>query len=120
MAVKKMPNEVWATWLRVRGAWGRGKESFDSLMATLSGKQNEQLYDIVRYALYKDSYVQVLREKPELKQFLKSDEDRMCMIDIYEILSYRLRRSEPPPKIRSGAFAMRGDRIGRAAPTFGY
>lgn len=120
MAGKKVPNEVRPVWLRVRAAWGKGTDVFVSTMSTLSQKQNEQLYDVVRHAIYKDNYVQVLREKPELKEFLKGDEDRMCMMDIYQILSYRLRRSEPPPKTEKAAFAMKGGRIGRAAPTFGY
>jgi hypothetical protein len=120
MAGKKTPNDVWATWLRVRAAWGRGRDTFISTMSQLGQKQNEQLYDIVKCAVYKDSYVQVLRAKPELKDFLKSDEDRFCMMDVYEILSYKLGRREPPPKTEKGALAMKGDRIGRDAPMFGY
>ena len=58
--------------------------------------------------------------RPELKQFLKNDEDRLCMMDVYDILSYKLRRHEPTPKTEKGALAMKGDRIGRDAPIFGY
>jgi hypothetical protein len=42
------------------------------------------------------------------------------MMDIYEILSYKLGRHEPPPKTEKGALAMKGGRIGRDAPIFGY
>ncbi|MDD5340602.1 MAG: hypothetical protein PHV13_05135 [Candidatus ainarchaeum sp.] len=118
MAGKEIPNEARAAWLRVRAAWGRGSDVFSSTMSMLSQKENEQLYDIVRHAIYKDNYVQVLREKPELKGFLKGDEDRLCMMDIYQVLSYRLRRSEPPPKTEKAAAAMNAG-IGRN-PAFGY
>ncbi len=116
----KVPNEVRAVWLRVRAAWTRGRDVFVSTMSQLSQKQNEQLYDVVRHAVYKDNYVQALREKPELKEFLKGDDDRLCMIDAYDILAYKLHRREPPPRTEKGALAMKGGRIGRAAPTFGY
>ena len=120
MAGKKVPLELWAAWLRVRAAWGKGRDVFMSTMSLLGQKQNEQLYDIVKYAIYKDNYVQALRARPELKQFLKNDEDRLCMMDVYDILSYKLRRHEPTPKTEKGALAMKGDRIGRDAPIFGY
>jgi hypothetical protein len=118
-AAKKMPNDVRVLWLRVRAGWGRGREVFDNTMSQFSQKQSQQLYDVVRHAIYKDNYVQVLREKPELKEFLKSDEDRLCMMDAYAILSYKLGRSEPPPKTEKAILGMKG-RIGRSAPLFGY
>jgi hypothetical protein len=118
MAAKKIPNEVRAAWLRVRAAWGRGTDVFTSTMSMLSKKEMEQLYDVVRHSVYKDSYVQILREKPELKEFLKGDEDRMCMHDIYAILAFRMGKSEPPPKTEKAALAMKAG-IGRN-PMFGY
>lgn len=82
-------------------------------MDQVDRKQSEMLYDVVKHSLYKESYVEILHELPELRELVKSDEDRFFMHDIYAILSRRLGKSEPPPKTERGALAFRG-RIGRA------
>lgn len=119
MAVKKSPDEARVAWLRVRFAWARGRDAFLSAMTGLTKKEMAQLYDVVCHSLYKESYVQILRENPALKDFLKSDEDRLCMHDIYGILSVRLHRHEPLPEIEKATLAMKGG-IGRDVPRFGY
>lgn len=116
MAGKKLDAAVRAAWLRARAAWTRDRDTFASVMSLVDRKRSEGLYDVVRHSLYKESYVQMLRERPELREIVKSDDDRLCMHDMYEILSFRLGRKEPPPKTERAAVAIRG-RIGRKVTT---
>ena len=93
-----LTKEMKKTLLMLKTAWSRGRDTFSNTVSFLSTKQAEQIYQIVRHSVYKESYVQILREHPELREIIKNDDDRLCMHDIYEILSWRLDKNEPPPK----------------------
>ncbi|NYZ74032.1 hypothetical protein H0O00_02730 [Candidatus Micrarchaeota archaeon] len=107
--------ELRKTWIRVRSAWGMSFEAFNSTVSMLDKKHAEGLYDLVRHSLFKDNYAEILRGNPELREVLKNEEDRLCMHDIYEILSWKLGKSEPLPKEIRAREAMKGP-IGRASP----
>ncbi len=103
------------TWIRVRSAWNLSFEAFNNVVSMLDKKQSEALYDLVKHALFMANCADILRQHPELREVLKNEEDRLCMHDIYEILSWKLGRSEPLPKEIRAREAMRGT-IGRASP----
>ncbi|MBU0532627.1 hypothetical protein KKB44_03985 [Candidatus Micrarchaeota archaeon] len=110
-------NEVRRIWLKVRKSWNVSHAAFSNTVSFLSEKEANTLYDIVKLGLYKDSYAHILHEHPELKEIVKSDDDRLCMYDIYEVLSWRLRRKEKMPKNKEIIMRMKG-RIGREVPIF--
>jgi hypothetical protein len=56
----------------------------------------EKLYDVAKNALYVSSYVQILREHPDLKGLIVNDGDRFCMLDMYRTLSWRIGKKEKP------------------------
>lgn len=107
--------EVRRTWLNLRRAWALSGTAFRNTLSLLTRKQLEMLYELVRPALFKGSYVEILREHPELKEILKTDSDRTCMYAIYENVSWKLGRSEKPPKEIAIRMAM-VPKIGRSAP----
>ncbi len=94
-------------WFRIRRAWDINKIVFRETLAMLSDKQANELYDIVKYSLYTNSYAEIVIKHPELKVLLKNDDDRFCMHDIYEYLSWRLGRQEPSPPYSRPAERMR-------------
>ena len=53
----------------------------------MDNKQANALYDVVKFALFKDSYAQIVREHPEMRPLVQTDDDRLCMCDVYEALS---------------------------------
>ena len=108
-------NEIRRAWLRLRKAWGWSFEAFSNTLGLLNTKEANMLYDIVKHSLFKGSYVEIIREHPELREIVKTDEDRLCMHDIYEILSWKLGRKEELPPDRKISRAMKG-RIGREVP----
>ena len=107
--------ELRRIWITARKAWVTSYDSFHYTLSALSTKQADSLYDIVRVSLYRGSFVEILREHPELREMLKSDDDRICMHDIYESLSWRLGRKEEPPQDVKLKMGIKG-RIGRMAP----
>lgn len=104
-------------WLNLRRAWVTSFQAFSYALSQLDTRQSEAMYDMVKKALFKDSYAQIVQQHPELREFVRSDEDRICMIEIYEVLSWRLNRSEKPPPDRLAYRGMKG-RIGRNVPEF--
>lgn len=115
----KITPQLRRLWLTVRKAWVSSFQAFSNSLSSLDQKQAAMLYEVVKHSLFKDSYVQILRGHPELREFLKSDDDRLCMHDIYEVLSWRLSRKEKLPKDVEMAEKMKG-RIGRSVPEMPY
>lgn len=117
---KEAPKKIAVTvelrriWYRVRKAWDISLDAFGNTLTLLSDKEAEQLYELVRHSLFKGSYVEIIREHPELREIVRSDDDRICMHDIYEALSWRLGKSEALPKDVAVTMKMKG-RIGRDA-----
>lgn len=87
-------------WLKIRNAYNVSLESFGATISMMNEGEANAMYDLVKGALYKDNNAQIIKENPNLKEFLKNDEDRLCMIDIYTNLSWRLGKSEKAPKYR--------------------
>jgi len=87
-------------WLRVRKAYNMSMEAFGSVLSLLNEEEANEMYDLVINALYKDNVAEVVRANPKMREFVKTDDDRFCMYDIYETLSWRLRRKEEPPEYR--------------------
>ena len=118
-AERKGPIEITAEirrlWIRMRQAWVISYDAFNHSVAILDDRQANLMYDVVKHSLFKDSYAEVLRGHPELKELLRTDDDRLCMHDIYERLSYRLNRYEKLPADKMVYQAMKG-RIGRNMP----
>lgn len=109
--------ELRKIWFRIRNAWNLNLTAFANSISSLTQMQSEALYDIVKVSLYKGSYAEILREHPELKVLILSDEDRLLMHDIYENLSWKLGRKEPEPADVRLARRMKS-RIGRQMPDF--
>lgn len=107
--------ELRRMWFTLRNAWNMSLPAFANTLSSLSVKQANQLYDVVKVALFRSSYAEILHEHPELKPLIFSDDDRLFMHDIYENLSYRLDRREPEPQDLKLARGMKG-RIGRGMP----
>jgi len=111
----KITSQIRKGWFLLRNAWLHTLDVFSNQLAQISDKDAEELYKVVRCAVYKDSYAQILREHPELKELVKTDDDRYFMHDVYENLSWRLGKKEPLPKDKKLISAMKG-KIGRAVP----
>jgi hypothetical protein len=93
--------ELRRVWVRVRQSWVTSHASFSYGLSMLDKKQAGMLYDLVRRALFRNSAGDVLKAHPEIREFMRSDDDRMCMLDVYEALSWKLdRREEPPSDVR--------------------
>ena len=89
--------DVRKNWLRIRAAWNLGEEAFTGTLSLMDNKKANALYDVVKFALFKDSYAEVVRAHPEMRPLVQTDDDRLCMCDVYEALSNRLDRREPFP-----------------------
>ncbi|MFH0884185.1 MAG: hypothetical protein V1861_00565 [Candidatus Micrarchaeota archaeon] len=89
--------ELRRIWVRVRQSWVTSHAAFSYGLSMLNKKQCELLYDLVRRALFRNSAGDVLKAHPEIREFMRSDDDRMCMLDVYEALSWKLDRREDPP-----------------------
>ncbi len=111
--------ELRRLWLRIRNAWAASYGQFTYSLSSLDDKQAGLMYDLVKHSLYRNFFPEILRDHPELREFLKTDDDRLCMHDIYEVVSWRLGRSEPPPPDKELAERMKGG-IGRKAPDLDY
>lgn len=109
--------EVRRIWLKVRKAWNWSYDAFSNTVSYLKQDEAEKLYDVVRLSLFKESYAQMLQEHPELREIVKSDDDRLCMHDIYQILSWRLGKREKFPNDKRISRQIRG-RIGREVPIY--
>lgn len=107
--------DIRKNWIRLRQAWNGGYEPFIGVISMLSLKQANDLYDVVRLGLFKDSYAVILREHPELRGLVGNDDDRLFMHDAYEALSDVVgRREKPPPYV---VLKQRfGSKIGRDMP----
>jgi len=99
-------------WLNIRRSWISSFSAFQNSISLLNEKEASGLYDVVKHSLFKGSYVEILADQPGMKEIVKSDEDRMCMHDIYEVLSWRLGRREELPSDVRRTQGMKG-RIGR-------
>jgi len=88
-------------WIRVRQAWGIDAIHFSAALSGLSDTDGLMLLSLVSLALYHDTSAAALSASPQLKGFLRSEDDRFCMIDAYENLSWRFRVKVPPPSFRA-------------------
>lgn len=109
--------EIRRIWLKVRHAWNWSYDAFSNTVSYLKQDEAEKLYDVVRLSLFKDSYAEMLHEHPELREIVKSDDDRLCMHDIYQILSWRLGKREEFPADKKIYMRMKG-KIGREIPVY--
>ncbi|MBU0591905.1 hypothetical protein KKF81_04045 [Candidatus Micrarchaeota archaeon] len=99
-------------WIQIRRNWGISRVAFTNNLSLLNDGEANNLYNLVIHSLYKNSYVDILREIPGLRGIIRTEDDRYCMHDIYQILSWRLDKTESPPKTLQIKLAMRGG-IGR-------
>jgi hypothetical protein len=119
----KKPKKVEVTprlmrnWLRIRKAWNISLSAFGNILSLLSDEEAEEMYELVRLSLFKSSYAEILHEHPQLRPILRSDQDRHCMHDIYEAVSFRLDKREELPPDRKISQRMKG-RIGREVPVY--
>lgn len=102
-------------WIRVRQAYVTSPEAFAYSLSSLKDADANSLYDLVKHALFKGSIGEILRDTPALRPIIRNEDDRMCMIDVYEVLSWRLNRRESLPEDRKLVQAMRSG-IGREMP----
>jgi hypothetical protein len=89
--------DIRKNWIRVRQAWNSSVEAFTGTLSMLNNAQANALYDVVKLSLFQGSHAEILRNHPEMRELIKSDDDRFCMHDIYDALSRRLDRREPFP-----------------------
>ena len=109
--------QIRRNWLQIRSAWNISHAAFSNTLSSLSTINANLLYNIVKLSLFKGSYVDILREHSELKEIIKTDDDRLCMHDIYEVLSWRLNKTEKPPAdVKLSAAVKSG--IGRGVTSF--
>jgi hypothetical protein len=104
-------------WLKIRKAWDISLSAFGNMLSLLSDEEANEMYEVVRLSLFKNSYAEILHEHPQLRPMLRVDVDRHCMHDIYESLSFRLDRKEKLPPDRRISQGMRST-IGRNVPVF--
>lgn len=114
----KITPEIRRLWVKIRHAWVVSYYAFNHAIDMLDKRQANLMYDVVKHSLFKNSHAEILREYPELKVLIHTDDDRLCMHDIYERLSYRLNRYEKPPFYKRALRGMKG-RIGRNLPDLG-
>jgi len=100
--------DVRKNWMRIRSAWNLGEEAFTGTLSLMDNKKANALYDVVRFSLFKNSYADIVREHPEMKELVKNDDDRLCMHDVYEALSNRLDRREPFPSFIAMKMKLKG------------
>lgn len=98
--VPEFTPELRRIWLRIRKTYNISLQAFSNALSALNDKEANILYDLVRLSLYKDNPAQIIKAHPFMKEFIRTDDDRLCMHDIYENLSWRLGRKEPAPKHR--------------------
>lgn len=85
-------------WLKIRQAYSISLDSFTNTLSSMNGKEANELYDMVKLALFKGSIGEIVSASPELRIFMRQEDDRLCMIESYEYLSWKLGREEPFPK----------------------
>jgi hypothetical protein len=88
-------------WFRIRKSYNISLSAFSNVLSSLDDEESEMLYELVRHAIYKGSVAEIIRAKPVMRELVKTDEDRLCMHDCYEHLSWKLRKKEPEPKDRA-------------------
>jgi len=103
-------------WIRLRKSYNMSYAAFSNALSALNDEQANQVYDFVITALFKDNVAQILSKHPELKGLIRTDDDRVCMHDIYENLSWRLGRREEMPKEKSMIVRFRKSNYGKIIP----
>lgn len=93
--------ELKRLWFRVRRGYGISADAFSNALSSLTDKEAEMLYSLVRLSLFKGNPAQIIQAHPEMREFVHSDSDRLCMHETYQHLSWRLGKSEPLPKDRA-------------------
>ncbi len=117
LAPYKLTEHVRRLWIRIRNLWGFSNEAFYNALTDLKDEDANLLYDLVKLALFRNSWAQIVQENPALHTLIGSEEDYFCMIDTYQKLSWKLNRREEYPKDKKLAVGMKG-RIGRLMPDF--
>lgn len=87
--------------------------AFSNAVSSMDRAQSERMYDIVKLALFL-SFSEIRMRHPELKPILQTEDDRLCMYQIYEILSWKLGKKEAEPKDVQMVEKFKGG-IGRAS-----
>jgi len=103
-------------WIGLRKSYNISYGAFSNALSALSDEQANQVYDFVITALFKDNVAQILSKHPELKGLIRTDDDRICMHDIYENLSWRLGRREELPKEKGMIVRFRKSNYGKIIP----
>jgi hypothetical protein len=112
---KLITPEIRRLWFPIRRAWSMNVTAFSNAISSLNQKQAETLYDIVKLPLFK-SLGETLRKYPAIKEIMFTEDDRLCMCQIYETLSWRLGKKEPEPKDVRLIERLKGS-IGRELPS---
>ena len=85
-------------WIRLRKWWETNPTAFGNGLSSLTKEQDEMMYEFAKKALFRNSVAEILKAHPELKELIRVDDDRMCMYDLYEHLSWKLNKREEPPE----------------------
>lgn len=113
----KLSEHVRRMWIRIRYLWTFSNEAFYNALSDLNDKDANALYDLVKLALFRNSWAQIVQENPSLHGLIANEEDYFCMIDSYQKLSWKLNRREELPKDKKMAVGMKG-KIGRLMPDY--
>ncbi len=87
-------------WLMIRKAYNVSLEAFGANISRLSEDEANEMYELIRHALYKDNIAQIIQEEPKMREFLRNEDDRLCMYEIYENLSWKLGKREKAPEYK--------------------
>ncbi len=87
-------------WLRIRKAYSISKDAFLKEILSLNEEEMNILYELSKKTLYKNFISEIIAEYPELKEYLHNETDLLCMYDLYDYLSWKLGKEEPPPEYK--------------------
>ncbi|MBU0527815.1 hypothetical protein KKE92_05000 [Candidatus Micrarchaeota archaeon] len=103
-------------WIGLRKSYNLNYTAFSNALSALNDEQANQIYDFVITALFMDNIAEILSKHPELKDLIRTDDDRICMHDIYENLSWKLGRKETIPKEKGMIIRFRQSNFGKITP----
>lgn len=104
-------------WLRTRQLWLSNRSGFEFFISSLPDVRANILYDLAKLALFQDNFAQILRRYPSLHSLIKNEQDRLCMLDSYMLLSIKLNRCEKAPRDMRLIMNTKSS-IGRGVPDF--
>ncbi len=103
-------------WIGLRKSYNLNYTAFSNALSALNDEQANQIYDFAITALFMDNVAEILSKHPELKDLIRTDDDRICMHDIYENLSWKLGRKETIPKEKGMIVRFRQSNFGKITP----